>query len=598
MKIYDISVKNFRGIQLLENLKCGQINTYVGKNDAGKSSILKALSAFFNNDLTSKDVYYGIKEGEFTEIAIRFQTDFIISNLATDDEGKISLTKRFTFNQSNGKIKSQLFYKCLDVNATEHQNCWGKKETDLNNSLQILGVNFSKSGRGVTNIGKIEQINELTEVLGRVLVIHPADEFIKNINKSYTDFEFPEFLLFDAEQNLNVGSTEFQRQFKPIATNSLYGKKNKKSIETIETNIKQDLENEFDAITLLMQKNVPDLEKINTDVDCNWKNLVKFDLSLKFKSETFEIPISHKGTGFKRLLMVAYFEYLAQKQNKKNQFFGIEEPETYLHPELQFELLSSIITLSDESQFFLTTHSPTFAGATNDSNIVIVKKSNNISEYHHSGNTNDILDMAIKELGIRPNYNLLNDIYRKVVFVEGSNDCKFWEIAFEKINGNIPNDILFIPCGGSQVEFFVNADLCQKINRKFIVILDSDRGADDYESKRLNNLALKTKVESVNGEFEMLRKREIENYYHLEAIKRLLPNIPSTINLDNLIIEDYNDVQEEVKSKILNIENPPNFKKKNNMAVFQEMTKEEWIEAAFSVDNSTDIQIIMNKILE
>ena len=79
MKIHDVSIKNFRGIQLLENLPCGQINTYVGKNDSGKSSILKALNAFFNNDFTEKDVYYGIGEGEFTEIKIRFQPDFHIN---------------------------------------------------------------------------------------------------------------------------------------------------------------------------------------------------------------------------------------------------------------------------------------------------------------------------------------------------------------------------------------------------------------------------------------------------------------------------------------------------------------------------------------
>ncbi|MEM7374689.1 MAG: AAA family ATPase [Bacteroidota bacterium] len=595
MKIHDISIKNFRGIQLLENLGCGQINTYVGKNDSGKSTILKALSAFFNNEFTNKDVYYGISDGQFTEIKVRFEPNFSINNLASDEEGKISLVKRFSFSGTSGKPKGQLFYECYDIDTEDHQNCWGKKETELNNSLQSLGVEFSRSGRGVTNLSKIEQIDQATLTVGRTLIMHPAEEFIKNINKAYVDFEFPEFSLFDAEQNLNVGSTDFQNQFKPIATESLNN--NSGLTEQIETNVKADLENEFNEITLLMQKNVPDLEKINTDVNCNWKNLVKFDLSLKFRSEAFNIPISHKGTGFKRLLMVAYFEYLAQKQNKRNQIFGIEEPETYLHPELQFDLLSSIITLSDDSQFFLTTHSPIFAGATDDSNIVIVKKPNHNSEYHHSGNTHDILNMAIQELGIRPNYNLLNDNYRKVVFVEGSNDCNFWRIALEKITGSVPTDILFVPCGGSQVEFFVNADLCQKINRRFIVIVDSDKGAVDFASKDANNAALKSKVQSVNGEFEILKKREIENYYHLEAIKRLLPNVPGTINLDSIVIGDYNDVKDEIQSKILDIERI-NFKKKNNMKIFQEMTREEWIESAFTENGSTDIQRIISKILE
>ena len=594
MKIHDISIKNFRGIQSLENLRCGQINTYVGKNDAGKSTILKALNAFFNSDFTNKDVYYGISEGEYTEIKLRFEVDFEINRLALDSDQKISIIRRFIFNSSSGKPKVQLYYECLDISEEEHQNCWGKKEADLNSSLERLGVSYSRSGRGVTNVGKIEQIDQATATIGRDLTVHPADDFVKNLEKAYDDLEFPEFSLFDAEQNLSVSSTDFQNQFKPIATESLSN--NSELTEQIETNVKNDLETEFNAITLLMQKNVPDLEKINTDVNCNWRNLVKFDLSLKFKSEAFDIPISHKGTGFKRLLMVAYFEYLAQKQNKKNQIFGIEEPETYLHPELQFDLLSSIITISDDSQFFLTTHSPIFAGATDDSNIVIVKKPNNLSEYHHSGNTHDILNMAIKELGIRPNYNLLNDNYRKVVFVEGSIDCTFWKIAFDKIEGNIPADILFIPCGGSQVEFFVNADLCQKINRRFIVIVDSDKGAVDFAAKQANNTALKTKVESVNGEFEILRKREIENYYHLEAIKRLLPNVPATIDLDTLIIEDYNDVKDEIQFKILDVERI-NFKKKNNMSIFREMTRDEWIEASFQENGTTDIQLIIERIL-
>ena len=128
------------------------------------------------------------------------------------------------------------------------------------------------------------------------------------------------------------------------------------------------------------------------------------------------------------------------------------------------------------------------------------------------------------------------------------------------------------------------------------VIVDSDKGAVDFAAKQANNTALKTKVESVNGEFEILRKREIENYYHLEAIKRLLPNVPATIDLDTLIIEDYNDVKDEIQFKILDVERI-NFKKKNNMSIFREMTRDEWIEASFQENGTTDIQLIIERIL-
>lgn len=592
MKIYDISIRNFRGIHILNNLKVGDINSFVGKNDAGKSNILKALDAFFNDKFTSNCVFKGIAEGDKTEIIIRFETVEEVNPLALDSEGKISLKKVFSFSGA-GKFVKDLFYTCNDIDSVQYSNCWGIKEVGINSFLTGLGVDHSRSGRGVTNISKIELINENTQDLGRTEKTHPADEYIGNLKKQYSFFELPEYSLFDAEQDLNVGSTSFQGQFKPIATLSLQN--NSALTSQIETNVQDDLETEFGIITGLMQRNVPELDRIKPSVSCNWGGLVKFDLSLKFSNDTFEVPISNKGTGFKRLLMVAYFEYLAQKTTKKYQIFGIEEPETFLHPELQNDLLESIITLSENSQFFITTHSPVFAGATKSSNIVVVKKEDELSHYFNYENEDDILDVVIKELGIRPNYNLLNDNYRKAVFVEGSGDVKFWERAFVKIHGELPEDILIIPCGGDQVEFFVNAELCRKINRKFIFILDSDRGATDYESKLANKTLLIEKVEELGGEFEILRKREIENYYSKAAIQRILADsfaLPEAFE-----INDYADIKEEIKTHILE-PSGLNFKAKNNFAIFDEMTRNEWLESAEQIDGSTDLEIIINKILQ
>lgn len=589
MKIFDITIKNFRGISNLQKLKVGDINSFVGKNDSGKSNILKSLNTFFNEKFDANDVFKGIQEGEKTEIILRFEPNETVNSLALDSDDKIHLKKTFEFN-SSGKVVKTFTYICNDLDSEDYSNCWGIKESEINNYCSSLGLDYSRSGRGVTNLSKIELINDNTKDLGRTEKEHDATEFLKNIKKQYDFIELPVYSLFDAEQDLNVGSTSFQGQFKPIATESL--KNNFELTDQIESNVQADLETEFTAITALMQKNVPDLEKINTSPVCNWGNLVKFDLSLKFRADNYDIPISNKGTGFKRLLMVAYFEYLAQKNTKQYQIFGIEEPETFLHPQLQQDLLTSIIELADKSQFFITTHSPVFAGSTRDSNIVVVKKENEQSNYYNYENENEILDVVIQELGIKPNYNLLNDNYRKAVFVEGSGDVKFWEIAFEKVNGELPNDLLFIPCGGDQVDFFVNAHLCQKINRRFIVILDSDRGAVDYESKLANKAGLIEKVEDLGGEVVVLQKREIENYYSREAIQRLLGD---TFELpEEFQIEDYTDIKEEIKTHIVGV----NFKAKNNLMVFNEMSREEWISCAVETNGTTDIEQIINKVLE
>lgn len=592
MKIFDITIKNFRGIAELQQLKVGEINSFVGKNDSGKSNILKALNTFFNDKFETNDVFKGIPEGEKTEIILRFTPSEEINSLALDSDNKIHLKKTFEFNTS-GKVVKSLTYICNDLNSEDYSNCWGIKENEINAFCASLELDYSRSGRGVTNLSKIDLINDNTGHLGRIEKEHDASEFLKNLKKQYSFIELPVYSLFDAEQDLNVSSTSFQSQFKPIATESL--RNNVVLTDQIESNVQTDLETEFSAITILMQKNVPELERINTSPVCNWGNLVKFDLSLKFNSDNYDIPISNKGTGFKRLLMVAYFEYLAQKTTKQHQIFGIEEPETFLHPELQHDLLTSIIELADDSQFFLTTHSPVFAGSTKDSNIVVVKKENELSTYYNYENEDEILNVVIQELGIKPNYNLLNDNYRKAIFVEGSGDVKFWKIAFEKINGELPNDILFVPCGGDQVDFFVNAHLCRKINRRFIVVLDSDRGAVDYDAKLANKAQLIAKVEELGGEVMILRKREIENYYSRDAIQRILGNhyvLPAEFQ-----ITDYSDIKEEIKTHILE-PSGVNFKAKNNFSVFEEMTQAEWIASSVIVEGTNDLQIIIDKVLE
>ena len=132
----------------------------------------------------------------------------------------------------------------------------------------------------------------------------------------------------------------------------------------------------------------------------------------------------------------------------------------------------------------------------------------------------------------------------------------------------------------------------KKLNRRFIVILDSDRGAIDYENKLANKANLIEKVESLGGEVMILRKREIENYYSRDAIQRVLG---ADFQLsDDFQIDDYADIKEEIKTHIVGV----NFKAKNNLNVFNEMTTAEWIASAVEIDGETDLEIIINKVIE
>src|SRR5690606_38430725 len=106
-----------------------------------------------------------------------------------------------------------------------------------------------------------------------------------------------------------------------------------------------------------------------------WKDAIKsVDVSFQFAGDDKFIPMSHKGTGYRRLFMVAGFRYLAEKSKGNNIIYLIEEPETFLHPTAQADLLNALKELSNDNQVLITTHSPVFAGATSVKGVVLCVK--------------------------------------------------------------------------------------------------------------------------------------------------------------------------------------------------------------------------------
>ena len=55
MKLRKIAIENYRGINERVELLFNDFNCIVGKNDAGKSTILKAVDAFLNDNAPSQE---------------------------------------------------------------------------------------------------------------------------------------------------------------------------------------------------------------------------------------------------------------------------------------------------------------------------------------------------------------------------------------------------------------------------------------------------------------------------------------------------------------------------------------------------------------
>lgn len=322
------------------------------------------------------------------------------------------------------------------------------------------------------------------------------------------------------------------------------------------------------------------LHLMDIDISPNvaWKDAIKsVDVSFQFTGDDKFIPMTHKGTGYRRLFMVARFRYLAQKSKGNNIIYLIEEPETFLHPTAQQDLLNALKELSNENQVITTTHSPVFAGATHIDGVVLCTK-NTQSNYENvvEEKEKEFLFKIIDELGIKPSFNL-RDNHESILFVESTNDMKFYDIICRKLlNFNLIRNpkILVLPFGGgTDIDSFLNIDYFDNSGRNLFLLIDSDKQQnkqDEQNQKAQNYIDRKP-----NSKAYVINLSCIENYYHPRCIERVYDCEVGTFS--GFRPED--NVRTIIKNVISEKElGNKNIKEKNNFNVFNNMTIEEWAE--------------------
>jgi predicted ATP-dependent endonuclease of OLD family len=137
------------------------------------------------------------------------------------------------------------------------------------------------------------------------------------------------------------------------------------------------------------------------------------------------IALNKRGSGFRRMVLLNYFRAEAERKivekNNKNVIYAIEEPETAQHPNHQKMLIEALIELSmqDNHQIIITTHTPEIAKMVDENNLIIIKKDEN-NNSSLIENHDDKLKAIVETLGIHPFFSS-----KVVVCVEGEYDIKF-----------------------------------------------------------------------------------------------------------------------------------------------------------------------------
>lgn len=532
MIVHSIAAKNYGPFGILEEVHLGPLGTIIGQNDVGKSNILRALQVFFDRrKIEESDVYKEADSADNVMIEVAFnalperieledgvQTGFP-DEMLVDPDGLLRIRK--TYPRGN-LTKVNITLMTQDFEDDDFAGLPALKERDLNTLCESVGIEVTKAGRGITNKSKRDALRAEARDKGGVIIerelsLTTKDDLWKKIN-----LLFPEFILFETDTKLGVGETTFQSQFRPIIKTAAEQPEVVGARDDFTGGMRKALQTEVDKILVRLRHYTDALTSLTVKPNFSWDKAVTFDILGK-DEYGIEESLDRRGSGMRRLMMVAFFQYLAERGHSAdaNFVFGIEEPENCLHPRLQRELVTSFRHLANEGyQVIVTSHSPVFAGASPIEDLALVVRETGAAKAIQKPDLN-LSDVA-EQLGVEPSDQITS--YHACVFVEGPGDIMFWTTVASKLKegGHVPADfgdkqIGLLLCGGETMKHWIDMRAMGRLNRRFGVVVDSDRKSpqDNIPGRKLR---WKVECENQGGRFFILRKREIENYLHCRAI--------------------------------------------------------------------------------
>lgn len=578
MHISKINLTNYRGIKEQRIIHLDKLSSIVGKNDAGKTIVLYAVASFLDikafpitfsdfNDIDNPIIFeFEFTDGNMFELLMsKLKTKVKKADGLEEYVNDFVIDGAIRYRREAGKVDKKFSSESVlvrDFRQEEIQGLYFKSDEELNAIIQKYEIQIPVEGKGRNS--KVEKIKYIKHHF------HDAEQII-----FWTEDDckiaslFPEVEMFKADYGLETDAkfkttsvSEIQDYFERETNNE--GTK----LKIVEAEIIEEMKKEAQSVAGYMQDYASNLKAVQITPVVNWKDAIKgVDVSFQFDGDDKFIPMSHKGTGYRRLFMVARFRYLAEKNKGHNILYLIEEPETFLHPTAQQDLLNAFKDLSEENQIIITTHSPVFAGATSVNGVVLCTKDVQ-SNYENADEENDteFLMKIVDELGIKPNYNLRDD-FEKILFVEGQDDATFYKIICDKILGKVLDDkVLILPTGGSSVDSFINIAYFKKNGRKLFLILDSDKGLC-VKNPEKPIIQAKT-ILNFNRDFGkgyLLKKSNIESYFHPNSLKNFYRHLR---DLEIPFFEDDQDLSTYFRDNRIS--------KKHNTKIFNLMAKEEF----------------------
>jgi len=540
VKLRKAAYSNYRGIQNHIEVDFGDSSIFVGRNDAGKSTLLRGLDLFLNNTEALPDIANAFSDSDICSVELAFEGPFpaimideaipttLVEEMLVDENGQLRIKKEWDTTKS--QIKPDTYIRRKSFGDDDFLL---ETERQLITRCQANGIETQKgNGEVFNNVEKRAKLrqhfvangNEGTSVWEKLPT--SGSTRAKQIHDQVKAI-LPRFEYFRADTALSETDASIQRYFKSIAIRTMQDA----GIADVEDRVREALGGVLEKISAKINGVLPDADQVRPSVSFDWSKGVQ--TGFQCANDQAALPLTFRGDGFRRITMMSYFEHLAEESLSADSriIFGFEEPETFLHPKAQEQLHEKLLGLEQSGyQVVVTTHSPIVVAASDRSTVSHVKSHGDSFEVHQG----DVdLQTIADDLGITPSNQFLRLFERAkvLVLVEGPDDVSAFNFLAQlyRAEGRIPatfsdRQILLVPVGGcDSVMHWLNLNILRELDKPFYAIQDSDRDSAASPSSTREKMIELGLNETVD--FWVLRKRALENYIDRQALERLIPGL-------------------------------------------------------------------------
>lgn len=434
MKLSDFSVVNYRSITTARKIKTNNMTVLVGKNNEGKSNILRALT------LAMDIMKIYSKDPRSLQIAVRpylknhysWEKDYPISLQEKNPNGWSSIDLNFELDEQD----------ILAIRSMTGMRLSGCIPVRVSTNGAAAKIDIPK--RGTAAFADADNKKKIIEY-----VCFKIDfNFIPAVRTEY-----------DA---LRVVDSLIEKSLETLDTNPDYINAMNK-IEELQQGILDGISNQ---IIEPLQEFLPTVRNVQIHIQNERRRIAMRRNTEIIIDDGTPTPIQQKGDGIKSLTALAILNIPARVDRVS--VVAIEEPESHLHPESARQLYDTIMSLSQTHQIVLTTHSPLFVNRTNLKENIIV----NDGKATPVKKIKEIRDV----LGIHISDNLTNAEH--ALIVEGEDD----KIALEKllpsmstkIKRAIQNGTFIIDYIGGAGNLPYKLSFYRNLQCKYHVLLDND----------------------------------------------------------------------------------------------------------------------------